>query len=438
MKIFLGISLLILMSVPAVAQRIKQKEFQNWNQVTLNSKKIKKYIFVDLYATWCLPCKKMDAEVYNNPSIASELNASFVFLKLQMDRTRKDNAYIKKWYTEVASLASKFQVNSVPIILIFSPSGLLLKKQTGFVSSIELLRILKDVQKSNAIEFYHSLDDYNSEKIKNYGNLLGLIDKAKMLSMDDKLIKHIALDFKERYLNSISVDSLYNRKYLSFLIENSDLIKSNDNAFNVFFNNGEHIDSLIKLPGVSQIVVNDVIRREEIGEKINTKLDSVNWNEIEKSILIKYGEKYLKTLSFSKKDYYRQKGNWTAFSDQRENILKKYSLDKNASMFDPSSPSSVNTDAWDVFVHCNDSVVLNRALNWIALAIQTRGDNEQYWDTKANLLYKLGRVEEAIATEKEAINVGKNRMLKLGIQNAQFKDFEDVMIKMNANQKTWK
>ncbi len=39
-------------------------------------------LFVDVYATWCGPCKMMDSEVYTDAAVADYMNAHFLSVRL--------------------------------------------------------------------------------------------------------------------------------------------------------------------------------------------------------------------------------------------------------------------------------------------------------------------------------------------------------------------
>jgi tetratricopeptide (TPR) repeat protein len=90
---------------------------------------------------------------------------------------------------------------------------------------------------------------------------------------------------------------------------------------------------------------------------------------------------------------------------------------------------SLNTVAWQVFELTSDEKMLKDALRWSKRSQEISPDNAMLLDTYANLLYKLGQKEEAIATEEKALQFG-DKEDKEG--------FEQTLAKMKAGEKTWK
>lgn len=86
----------------------------------------------------------------------------------------------------------------------------------------------------------------------------------------------------------------------------------------------------------------------------------------------------------------------------------------------------LNNDAWWVFTHSEDKKDLQHALQWSKKAITKAPQSGNWLDTYANLLYKLGRNKEAIATQEKA--------LSLEPENEEIKT---NLAKMKRLEKTW-
>jgi len=92
---------------------------------------------------------------------------------------------------------------------------------------------------------------------------------------------------------------------------------------------------------------------------------------------------------------------------------------------------ALNEVAWGFFEKITDARSLENALRWSKRSLEISPDNHLFIDTYANLLYKLGRNEEAIIKETEALNIAR-------IANSNIKVYENTLVKMKAGEKTYK
>lgn len=115
--------LIILISQPFIlwAQHESVKfERLKFSEAMQRAKEENKYIFLDAYTSWCVPCKRMEKEVFSRERVAQYLNASFVNVKFDMEKG------------EGIGLRERYGVSAFPTYLIIKPDGELLHKMIGY------------------------------------------------------------------------------------------------------------------------------------------------------------------------------------------------------------------------------------------------------------------------------------------------------------------
>ncbi len=126
-----------LLAITLVSAQEKQGiDFRNLNLSALCQKAEaeKKLVFVDVYASWCGPCKAMEANVYPQKKVGDYFNKYFVSAKYDAEKG------------EGIEVARKYHVTAYPTYLLLDAEGKLVGKMVGgspaddFIRKIELLR----------------------------------------------------------------------------------------------------------------------------------------------------------------------------------------------------------------------------------------------------------------------------------------------------------
>lgn len=92
-----------------------------------------KLVFIDLYATWCGPCKAMERDVFSKKDVGDFMDEYFVAAKYDIDKPTGK------------ALAGKHGIRSIPTYLVFNTEGDLLGKITGSMPAEEFTAALRKI-----------------------------------------------------------------------------------------------------------------------------------------------------------------------------------------------------------------------------------------------------------------------------------------------------
>ncbi|MBX9686919.1 MAG: thioredoxin fold domain-containing protein [Candidatus Obscuribacterales bacterium] len=90
-----------------------------------------KFLLLDFTASWCPPCKKMEASTWTDESIKSWIKENAIAIQIDVDQDR--------------STTDKFNVKGMPTMVLFTPESgeKEFGRQDGYLSAAELLRWLE-------------------------------------------------------------------------------------------------------------------------------------------------------------------------------------------------------------------------------------------------------------------------------------------------------
>lgn len=454
---------------------------ESWGLILRKARSEHKYIFLDCYATWCVPCKTMDELVYPDKQVGDFLNEHFISVRLQMDKTPADNENIKNWYDKAEEIARDYAVNAFPTFLFFSPDGKPLHKVVG--GRFPAKNFLASVKNAlnPAKQYYALLGNYQPGKL-NLAETKGL---AFAIAYNDTLAGKIAFDYLRRipkrtlferdkirfmqqfsankevnnliaqlisnyrkadftsdshqdllyamrdkpyaiaavkkYFSSLSSKQLSLKANLNLLSFFPELISLHDRYFKMLYTDFGRINTLMKDDQFSTAITDKVIDRIIIQPKL-AHYDSIqrdpDWTQLKCLVRMQTDSVTSERTVYDARYYFYKEELKKAESTRDESrfywgqklstVLSHHIKDTLVNSFpdgkdNPGVRMYLNNNAWTIFTYSNCPEELTKALFWADKVVaMTRGKNSNALDTKANLLYKLGRKQEAIALEGKA------------------------------------
>lgn len=255
-----------------------------------------------------------------------------------------------------------------------------------------------------------------------YSELIVQFEKGKR---DSAFLRRLVL-MARRKQDQSSVTK-YSKAYISHLkqlysIENLKFIagitkSSQDPGFQMFLNESARINNVFGR-NVSESKTRTIIGKEEIEPYLKGPNANPDWNNIEKTVIDKYGAIGEEKVNGARMVWASEKGDWKTFG-------KYYALYFKTAL--TRSEYHINNISWTVFEKIDDPEILAIAVNVTKYNMDTFAKNDPNdIDTYANLLYKAGQKDEAIQWEQKAVELSNNG-----------KEFQETMRKMLAGLPTW-
>lgn len=107
-------------SAPKVQYRKPQYQyFRTFQHALQEAKRSNKPIFLDLYAVWCFPCKKLERETFSHPSMRKLLK-KYLVVKFNIDKP------------EGKKLVRRYRISRFPTTLMIAPNGREIERIVGY------------------------------------------------------------------------------------------------------------------------------------------------------------------------------------------------------------------------------------------------------------------------------------------------------------------
>jgi thioredoxin-related protein len=390
MRILFISTFLVALSIPTKAQINFRKD--PWAAVLKDAKARQKPIFIDIYTTWCKPCKEMERTVFSHPVVGEALNADFICL--QIDGEKGDGP----------ALVSNYQVSAYPTTLFLDSRGNKVHNTEGLLGVTDFLTQTEHAKALLADE--RSIETYEDDYKKGNRNpefLLSYMKKRKLLKQDNGQIL-------EEYLVKLPFAELKNEQTIALVYEHATLLRGR--GFEVLMSKRTDNKVQQKLHKMWILAFNQAV-----------KLKNENLlNEV-----IVATQRIAKTPAEAKELSAEMQLNYWLALRQKERIptaavvyLDTYVMPQNIEILkrqeatrDRESPSkflnyvnNLGKTANYIQENFEEKLLLEKALAWAKRSTDLV-ENSSNTDTYAHLLYKLGQKKEALIAQEKAIALAK-------------------------------
>ncbi len=111
---------------------------QDWSKALEQAKKENKLVFLDIYATWCGPCKMLKKNTFTDARVAEFFNKNFVNVSVDGEKSVGPG------------LAQKFSIQGYPTLIVTDADGKPLLYTVGYVDAGYLLEFAKEALKKKS------------------------------------------------------------------------------------------------------------------------------------------------------------------------------------------------------------------------------------------------------------------------------------------------
>jgi thiol-disulfide isomerase/thioredoxin len=379
-KNILILSLLISLSFPDAYSQNRSIRFNEkpWQEIVAMAKKENKMIFLDAYASWCGPCKWMAANMFTNDTIADYYNATFICASFDMEKG------------EGLNLRKKYAVRAYPSLIFINADENMVHEKVGAPQKVgDYIDIAKVAQ--------------NPEEC-----LAAYITKYNSGTNTPQFIQTYLYRLADAYIPTGPVL----KKYFATQRESDLLNRGNWNIIYRFA--GEMNDPLFEFLLKHKAEYSKAYSKDSVNHKItevfgnslrgslrsgNSRQSDSAYMAMKEKIRTSGVEGADKIIFTSDLQWLQVKGKNKEFLDLAYDNLDKYCS---------GDHFILNSVALFVSNITTEAKYLDKALSWAKKSVSIKAEPANL-DTYASLLLKMGRKDDAIQQEKNAIAKAKER-----------------------------
>ncbi len=336
-----------------------------WAEAQEKARVEEKLIFVDAFASWCGPCKRMASSVFPQEKVGAYFNVNFINLKIDMEKP------------ENAEFAGKFPVSAYPTLMFIDATGKLVQKAVGAKDADQLLDFAQKVigrnDKSGDYEVAYNEGKRDPEFLLDYVRALNAAGKPSLRITND-------------YINAQS--DLTTDINLRFLHEGA--VEADSRVFDLLLKHQSKVAALVG------------------SEKVNTRIESACKKTLKKAIefkseaLLDEAKSKMKAGVPARAEAFAYDADMSYYSATKD--VKNYL--KAAQAYQKGDVKNNSARLHDLVISLlrafpDESKVLDQAQKWSKTAAENGGMPE-YYLTLAEIYKRQGNKEKALDAAENA------------------------------------
>lgn len=331
-----------------------------------------KMIFIDAYASWCGPCKRMAKQVFPLPEVGEVYNKNFVNLKIDMEKG------------EGLKLRKKLPVSAYPTFFFLDSKGKIVHQVKGGRSPEGFIKLaLTAIQKNDNSAEYAEMYENGKRDFNTVYNYVKALNKAGKQS----------LKISNDYLNSQS--DLNTDDNLRFILEAC--IEADSRIFDLLVEKRKAIENIANPEDVEQKI--------QLACK-NTLEKAVSYNS--KELL---DEAKMKCKAHVKEggDKFAFKADLVFFGAQKEE--KNYLKSAKSYVKKIVKNSALDLDALskDIFLHFDGKSEAMKYAETLSEKACENGGMPAYYYTYAQVLNKNKNLDKALEVLDRGISIAREQ-----------------------------
>ncbi len=341
-----------------------------WEEALEEAKAQDKLIFVDAYAVWCGPCKRMAKNVFTDKKVGEFYNKNFINMKIDMEK-KMGRAF-----------GRTYPVAAFPTLMYIDHKGELVHKVKGAQQVDGFLKLgefaLTKIDNSKDFEVAYEKGDRSPELVYNYVKALNKAGKPSLKVANEYI----------REQKDLTTD-----QNLKFLLEAT--TDADSRIFDLMIENKSAIEKLTSK------------------EEVKNKIEKACYRSAEKAVEYQNVELHKDALKKMKKYVPKKAAQFAVQADMKFCLAcgdgKKYlkACEKYAKKEAKNDPEKLNELALAVSQNFpEDASALKKAEKYAKKATE-KGNEYTYYMTYATILLKNGKKKVALKMANKSLDLAK-------------------------------